>query len=125
VSAYVEVAVRARPDLATRIVAAALTASRASRYSHTDFKDFKDFKQPVGKEIGCDEANAIVQAAIAAYPSAAREIVEAAIAAAPLLAHCFTIPCPVGNAFIPPFVPLPINPANFVPPPVSPEQPNF
>jgi hypothetical protein len=119
VSAYVGAAVRARPDLAPRIVAAALTASRATAYT-----DFKDFKQPIGKEIGCDEANGIVQAAIAADPSAAREIVDAAAAAAPLLAHCFTLPCPVANAFFQPLVPTTFNPANFkAPPPVSPEQP--
>jgi hypothetical protein len=124
ICAYVGAAVRARPDLATRIVAAALTSSRASRYSHTDFKDFKDFKQPVGKEIGCDEVICITTAAITAYPSAAKEIVEAAQAAVPLLAYCIGLPCPVANAFIPPVVPLPINPANFVRPPVvSPEQP--
>src|SRR5439155_24383225 len=58
---YVGAAVRARPDLATRIVASALTASRGTRY--TDVKDFKDFKQPVGKEIGCDEVICITQAA--------------------------------------------------------------
>src|SRR5881396_3122948 len=37
ICAYVGAAVRARPDLATRIVASALTASRGTRYSHTDF----------------------------------------------------------------------------------------
>jgi hypothetical protein len=120
IAAYVGAAVRVRPDLATRIVGAGVTASRGTRYT-----DVKDFKQPVGKEIGCDEANAIVQAAIAAYPSAAREIVEAAQAAAPLLAHCFTIPCPLANAFVQPRVPTSINPNNFrTPPPVSPEQPS-
>jgi hypothetical protein len=120
VSAYVGAAVRARPDLAPRIVAAALTASRASGYT-----DFKDFKQPIGKEIGCDQANSIVQAAIAADPSAAREIVDAAAAAAPLLAHCFTLPCPVANAFFQPLAPTSFNPSNFkAPPPVSPEQPS-
>jgi FecR-like protein len=124
VCAYVGVAVRARPDLATRIVASALTASRASQYSHTDFKDFKDFKQPVGKEIGCDEVICITQAAITAYPSAAKEIVEAAQAAVPLLAYCVTVPCPLSNAFVQPRVPTTINPNNFrTPPPVSPEQP--
>jgi hypothetical protein len=121
ICAYVGVAVRARPALATRIVAAALTASRASRYT-----DVKDFKQPIGKEIGCDEANCIVQAAIAAAPSAAKEIVDAAQAAAPLLAHCFGLPCPLANAFREPLVPTSINPSNFKPTPppvVSPEQP--
>jgi len=120
VCAYVGVAARMRPDLAGRIAAAALTVSRASHYT-----DVKDFKQPVGKEIGCDEANCIVGAAIAANPSAAKEIVEAAQAAAPLLAHCFSIPCPLSNAFVQPRVPTTINPNNFrTPPPVSPEQPS-
>ena len=124
ICAYVGAAVRARPDLATRIVAAALTASRGTRYSHTDFKDFKDFKQPVGKEIGCDEVICITQAAIAANPSEAKEIVEAAQAAVPLLAYCIGLPCPLANAFVQPRVPTSINPANFKPPPVSPEQPS-
>ena len=124
ICAYVGAAVRARPDLATRIVAAALTASRGTRSSHTDFKDFKDFKQPVGKEIGCDEVICITQAAIAANPSAAKEIVEAAQAAVPLLAYCIGLPCPLANAFVQPRVPTSINPANFKPPPVSPEQPS-
>jgi hypothetical protein len=120
ICAYVGAAVRARPDLATRIVASALTASRGTHYT-----DVKDFKQPIGKEIGCDEVNCIVQAAIAADPNAAKEIVEAAQAAAPLLAHCFTIPCPLSNAFVQPRVPTTINPSNFrTPPPVSPEQPS-
>jgi hypothetical protein len=120
ICAYVEVAVRARPDLATRIVAAALTASRAGRYT-----DFKDFKQPIGKEIGCDEVICITQAAIAANPSAAKEIVEAAQAAVPLLAYCIGLPCPLANAFVQPRVPTTINPNNFrTPPPVSPEQPS-
>ena len=118
ICAYVGVAVRARPDLAPQIVAAALTVSRVGPRT-----DFKDFKQPVGKEISCDEANCIVQAAIAAHPSAAKEIVDAAIAAAPLLRDCFAIPCPVANAFEQPRILTTINPSNFAPPVVSPEQP--
>jgi len=116
ICAYVGVAVRARPDLAPQIVAAALTVSRVGPRT-----DFKDFKQPVGKEISCDEANCIVQAAIAAHPSAAKEIVDAAIAAAPLLRDCFAVPCPVANAFNQPRILTTINPSNFVP--QSPEQP--
>ncbi len=118
ICAYVGAAVRARPDLATRIVASALTASRGTRYT-----DVKDFKQPVGKEIGCDEVICITQAAIAAYPSAAKEIVEAAQAAVPLLAYCIGLPCPLANQFIQPRVPTTINPSNFKKPVVSPEQP--
>jgi len=119
ICAYVGAAVRARPDLATRIVAAALTASRGTRYT-----DVKDFKQPIGKEIGCDEVICITQAAIAANPSEAKEIVEAAQAAVPLLAYCIGLPCPLANAFVQPRVPTSINPSNFKPPPVSPEQPS-
>src|SRR6266403_2006777 len=118
VCAYVGAAVRARPDLAPQIVVAALRVSRVSPRT-----DFKDFKQPVGKEISCDEANCIYQAAIAAHPSAAKEIYDAAIAAAPLLRDCFTLPCPLANAAVQPVILAPINPATFVPPVVSPEQP--
>ena len=116
ICAYVGAAVRARPDLAPQIVVAALRVSRVSPRT-----DFKDFKQPVGKEISCDEANCIYQAAIAAHPSAAREIYDAAIAAAPLLRDCFALPCPVANAFIEPRIITPLIPP--LPPVVSPEQP--
>ena len=63
VCAYVGAAVRARPDLAPQIVVAALRVASVNPRT-----DFKDFKQPVGKEISCDEANCIYQAAIAAHP---------------------------------------------------------
>jgi FecR protein len=119
VCALVGRAVRARPDLADRIVAAAITSARPVRgYS-------KDFKQPVGKEIPCEWVQCIVQAAIAADPAAEREIINAALAAAPMLRDCILAitPCPMQNAFVQPSVIAPINPANFVPPPVSPEQP--
>jgi hypothetical protein len=116
ICAYVGAAIRARPDLAPQIVVAALRVSRVSPRT-----DFKDFKQPVGKEISCDEANCIYQAAIAAHPSAAKEIFDAAIAAAPLLRDCFVVPCPVANAFVEPRIITPIIPP--VPPVVSPEQP--
>jgi len=120
---YVGAAVRARPDLAPRIVVAALTVSRVSPRT-----DFKDFKQPVGKELSCEQVDCIIRAAIAAHPSAAREIVDAAIAAAPLLRDCIVAaaaqPCPVANAFPQPRIITTLNPSNFVPPPVvSPEQP--
>src|SRR6266849_1709103 len=120
ICAYVGAAVRARPDLAPQIVVAALTISRISPRT-----DFKDFKQPVGKEISCDELSCIIQAAIAAHSSAAREIVDAAMAAAPLLRDCISTaaarPCPVANAFAEPRMIDTINPANQEP--VSPEQP--
>ena len=112
---YVAMAVRARPDLAPQIVVAALTVRSVS--PGTGLRDVKDFKQPVGKEISCDEVNCIIQAAIAAHPSAAKEIVDAAIAAAPLLRDCITpIPCQPANAFIQPRLIT-----NLVP--QSPEQP--
>src|SRR6266436_5904739 len=115
--AYVGMAVRARPDLAPQIVVAALTVSSVS--PRTELRDVKDFKQPVGKEINCDEVNCIIQAAIAAHPSAAKEIVDAAIAAAPLLRDCITaIPCQPANAFIQPRIIT-----NLIPPVNSPEQP--
>jgi len=120
VCALVGRAVRARPDLADRIVVAAITSARPVRgYS-------KDFKQPIGKEIPCEWVQCIIQAAIAADPAAEREIMNAALAAAPMLRDCILAitPCPGQNAFVQPSVVAPINPANFVhPPPVSPEQP--
>ena len=117
VCALVGRAVRARPDLADRIVVAAITGARPVRgYS-------KDFKQPVGKEMPCEWVQCIVQAAIAADPSAERLIIDAAIAAAPMLRDCIlaVTPCPAENAFIQPNVIAPLNPQNFRP--VSPEQP--
>src|SRR5204862_8148657 len=73
VCAIVGRAVRARPDLADRIVVAAITSARPVRgYS-------KDFKQPVGKEISCDWAQCILQAAIAAAPGSEQLIIDAAV----------------------------------------------
>lgn len=119
VCALVGRAVRARPDLADRIVVAAITSGRPVRgYS-------KDFKQTVGKEIPCEWVQCILQAAIGADPAAEREIINAALAAAPMLRDCIlaVTPCPFQNAFVQPNVITPINPQNFRPPPVSPEQP--
>ena len=112
VCSYVAVAVRARPDLAARIAVAAVGVHRIGRGYGKDFKDYK------GKEIGCDEANCIVQAAMAADPFHATEIVDAVIAAAPFLRDCITAPCG-HNAFQQPRIITPITP----PIPVSPEQP--
>ena len=112
-------AVRARPDLADQIVTAAITSGRPVRgYS-------KDFRQPVGKEISCEWVQCILQSAIAADPAAEREIMNAALAAAPMLRDCISAvtPCPGRNAFIETNAIAPIDPANFVPPTVSPEQP--
>ena len=110
-------AVRARPDLADRIVVAAITSARPVRgYS-------KDFKQPVGKEIPCEWVQCILQSAIAADPGSERLIIDAALAAAPMLRDCIlaVTPCPGENAFIPPYIIAP--PPVERPSPVSPEQP--
>src|SRR5204863_7459955 len=113
---YVGAAVRARPDLAPRIVVAALTVSRVSPRT-----DFKDFKQPVGKELSCEQVDCIIRAAIAAHPSAAREIVDAAIAAAPLLRDCIVAaapqPRPMAKPFPQPRVIHKHNSSHLVPPP--------
>jgi len=117
VCAIVGRAVRARPDLADRIVSAAITSGRPVRgYS-------KDFRQT--KEIPCEWIQCILQSAIAADPAAEREITNAALAAAPMLRDCISAvtPCPGQNAFVEANAITPIDPANFVPPPVSPEQP--
>jgi FecR protein len=108
-------AVRARPDLADRIVVAAITSGRPVRgYS-------KDFKQ--SKEIPCDWVQCILQSAIAADPGSEQLIMDAAIGAAPMLRDCISAvtPCPGANAFIPGNVVIP--PPVERPSPVSPEQP--
>jgi len=117
VCAIVGRAVRARPDLADRIVVAAITSARPVRgYS-------KDFKQPIGKEIPCEWVQCILQSAIAADPSSERLIIDAALAAAPMLRDCIlaVTPCPGQNAFneLQIIAPPPIE----RPSPVSPEQP--
>jgi FecR protein len=114
VCSYVALAVRARPDLAARIAVAAIGVHQIGRGYAKDFKDYK------GKEISCDEANCIVQAAMAADPFHATEIVDAVIAAAPFLRDCITAPCG-HNAFQQPRIITPITPP--IPPVVSPEQP--
>jgi hypothetical protein len=119
VSVIVGRAVRARPDLADRIVTAAITSGRPVRgYS-------KDFKQPVGQGISCDWIQSILQAAIGADPGSERLIMDAALAAAPTLRDCISAvtPCPGANAFIPPNTISPIDPATFTHQVVSPEQP--
>ncbi len=113
----VATAVRARPDLADRIVVAAVTSGRPVR-GYT-----KDYKQPVGKEMPCDWVQCIVDGAIAASPRMADQIINAVLAAAPMLRDCIGEPCFPANEFVPPQIIAPINPANFVPPPVSPEHP--
>jgi hypothetical protein len=109
VCAYVSAAARARPDLAARIVVAALSVSRGSR----------------SEQIDC-----IIRAAIAAHPSATREIVSAAVAAAPSLRDSIIAaanavqPCQEANAFVEPRTITATDPANFRSEEVvSPEQP--
>ena len=111
VCTYVGVAVRARPGLAERIAVAAIGVNRIGRGYSKDYK---------GRESSCDEVNCIVQAAIAADPSAAREIADAVIAAAPFLRDCISAPCG-HNAFQQPRIITPITPP--IPPVVLPEQP--
>ncbi len=118
VNSLVARAARARPDLAPRIVVAAVTGLRpvGGGYARGYAKGYaKDFK---GKEISCDQVQSIVNAAIAADPWMADEIVDAVIQAAPMLAECIQR-CPPTNAFVPPYVISPLTPQV----PVSPEQP--
>ena len=116
VCAIVGRAVRARPDLADRIVVAAITSARPVRgYS-------KDFKQT--KEIPCEWVQCILQSAIAADPASERLITDAALGAAPMLRDCIlaVTPCPGQNAFFDPTIIAP-PPVERPSPPVSPEQP--
>jgi autotransporter-associated beta strand protein len=106
---YVGAAVAARPDMADRIVVAALSVHH--RWS-------------------CDEVDCIIREAIAAHPAATAEIVRAATAAAPMLRDCIVaaanlaLPCQDANAFVEPVILNTINAANTVPgETVSPEQP--
>jgi hypothetical protein len=106
---YVGAAVGARPDLADKIVVAAVR---------------------VGRRSGCDEVDCIIREAISAHPAATREIVRAAVAAAPALRDCIvaaanvTQPCQEANAFVEPVILNTINAANTAPEEVvSPEQP--
>jgi hypothetical protein len=106
---YVGAAVAARPDMADRIVVAALSVHH--RWS-------------------CDEVDCIIREAIAEHPAATAEIVRAATAAAPMLRDCIVaaanlaLPCQDANAFVEPVILNTINAANTVPGEiVSPEQP--
>src|SRR5438874_1712437 len=107
---YVGAAVHTRPDLADKIVVAALSVSRTSA-----------FRRPAGRQISCDEIDCIIRAAIDAHPAATREIVSAAVAAAPMLRDCIVAaanlsqPCQEANAFAQPYILNTINPANTVP----------
>ena len=114
INSLVARAARARPDLAPRIVVAAVTGLQpvGGGYAKGYAKDFK------GKEISCDQVQSIVNAAIAADPWMADEIIDAVIQAAPMLADCITR-CPPYNNWTPPYVIAPLTPQE----PVSPEQP--
>jgi len=114
---FVATAVRARPELADRIVVAAVTGRRPVRGYSKEAKDFK------GREMPCGWAQCIVDAAIAASPRMTNQIINGLLQAAPMLRDCIGEPCFPSNEFIPPYIIAPIDPANFVPPPVSPEQP--
>ena len=107
-------AVRLRPELADRIVVAAVTGSRPVRGYSKEAKDFKE------KEMPCDWVQCIVDAAIAGNPRMANEIINALLQAAPMLRECIGEPCFPANQFRPPLVISPINPATFV---NSPEKP--
>ena len=97
-------AVRLRPELADRIVVAAVTGRRpVSGYS----KEAKDFKE---KEMPCDWVQCIVDAAIAGNPRMANEIINALLQAAPMLRECIGEPCFPANQFRPPLVISPLTP---------------
>ena len=101
---FVATAVRLRPELADRIVVAAVTGRRpVSGYS----KEAKDFKE---KEMPCDWVQCIVDAAIAGSPRMANEIINALLQAAPMLRECIGEPCFPANQFRPPLVISPLTP---------------
>jgi hypothetical protein len=110
-SDLVGTAVKARPDLADRIVVAAVTGRRR-------------------EDMPCDWVQGIVDAAVARSPSMADKIVNALFQAAPMLHNCIGEPCFPAHEFGAPQVIAPINPTNIINPAssvpeevVSPEQP--
>src|SRR5438874_2430648 len=119
VCALVARAARARPDLASQIAAAALTASRPVHSSS------RNLRQAAGGELSCELAECILEAATAANPSAAGEIRDAALSAAPMLRDCIFAainePCSFQSAFSHHTTVSPTNPHGVTP--VSPEQP--
>jgi hypothetical protein len=101
---FVATAVRLRPELADRIVVAAVIGRRpVSGYS----KEAKDFKE---KEMPCDWVQCIVDAAIAGSPQMANEIINALLQAAPMLRECIGEPCFPANQFRAPLVISPLTP---------------
>ena len=119
VCALVARAALARPDLASKIAAAALTAGRPV-HAHS-----RDLRQAAGGELSCELADCILEAVTAANPSAAGEIRDAALSAAPMLRDCIMAavnqPCSFQNAFSHQSTNSSTNPNNVAP--VSPEQP--
>jgi hypothetical protein len=101
---FVGTAVRLRPELADRIVVAAVTGSRPVRGYSKEAKDFKE------KEMPCDWVQCIVDAAIAGNPRMANEIINALLQAAPMLRECIGEPCFPANQFRPPLVISPLTP---------------
>src|SRR5213080_2022874 len=97
-------AVRLRPELADRIVVAAVTGSRPVRGYSKEAKDFKE------KEMPCEWVQCIVDAAIAGNPRMANEIINALLQAAPMLRECLGEPCFPANQFRPPLVISPLTP---------------
>jgi hypothetical protein len=119
VCALVGRAAQARPDLASQIAAAALTAGRSGpTYS-------RDFRQAAGGELSCELAECILEAATAANPRQWGEIRDAALTAAPMMRDCISTamnaPCSFQNAFSHQSTNSSTNPNNVAP--VSPEQP--
>src|SRR5205823_5262685 len=101
---FVATAVRLRPELADRIVVAAVIGRRpVSGYS----KEAKDFKE---KEMPCEWVQCIVDAAIAGNPRMANEIINALLQAATMLSECIGEPCFPANQFRPPLVISPLTP---------------
>jgi hypothetical protein len=119
VCALVGRAVQARPDLASRIAVAALTASRPVPARSRSARQTSD------KQLSCEWAECIIEAATAANPAAAGEIRDAALSGAPMLRDCIVAainaPCSFQNAFFQPGTSSPNNPQDVSP--VSPEQP--
>src|SRR5438552_12042622 len=101
---FVATAVRLRPELADRIVGAAVTGSRPVRGYSKEAKDLKE------KEMPCDWVQCIVDAAIAGSPQMANEIINALLQAAPMLRECIGEPCFPANQFRPPLVISPLTP---------------
>src|SRR5438128_560252 len=101
---FVATAVRLRPELADRIVVAAVTGSRPVRGYSKEAKDFKE------KEMPCEWVQCIVYAAIAGNPRMANEIINALLQAAPMLRECIGEPCFPANQFRPPLVISPLTP---------------